>query len=114
MPYLKLQTNTRIDDEALLIKDITALLSTILGKPEKFIMIAVEPEIQIHFGGSDEPAAFVELKSIGLPAEITPKLSLAVCTLLEEQLEIPADRVYIEFSDAQRNMFGWNKGTFEK
>jgi phenylpyruvate tautomerase PptA (4-oxalocrotonate tautomerase family) len=114
MPYLKLQTNRRVDDKRQLISEISGLLATILGKPEKFIMIAVEPGIQLHFGGSDEPAAFVELKSIGLPADITPKLSRAVCTLLEEQLDIPADRVYIEFSDAKRNMFGWNKGTFEK
>ncbi|RLD31936.1 MAG: hypothetical protein DRI73_07875 [Bacteroidetes bacterium] len=31
-----------------------------------------------------------------------------------ETLNIPKERVYIEFSSAERHMFGWNGKTFEK
>ncbi len=113
MPYLKIQTNKEIADKSLLMKEMTGLLMDLLGKPEKFIMIALEPEIHMQFGGSPDPTAFVEIKSIGLAVDATPKLSQAVCKLLEKHLQIPTDRIYIEFSDAPRNMFGWNGKTFE-
>jgi phenylpyruvate tautomerase len=113
MPYLKIQTNKEIADKSLLMKEMTGLLMDLLGKPEKFIMIAVEPLIEMLFGGTNEPTAFVELKSIGLPTNVTTELSEAISKLLNKHLEISADRIYIEFSDAPRNMFGWNAGTFE-
>ena len=112
MPYLKIQTNKEIADKSLLMKEMTGLLMDKLGKPEKYIMIAVEPLTEMFFGGTDEPTAFVELKSIGLPVEATSELSEAICRLLNKHLGIPQNRIYIEFSDAPRNMFGWNGGTF--
>ncbi|MEA1887081.1 MAG: phenylpyruvate tautomerase MIF-related protein [Bacteroidota bacterium] len=114
MPYLKLQTNREIDDKDLLMKKITGLLMDLLGKSEKFIMIAFEPGLELYFGGNNDPAAFIELKSIGLPSDITTKLSAAICKLLKQRLGIPSDRIYVEFSDAPPHMFGWNSGTFER
>jgi hypothetical protein len=93
-------------------KEMTELLVDQLSKPEKYIMIAVEPITDMYFGGSNEPAAFVELKSIGFPPDGTPKLSEAICEFLQMKLGISPDRVYIEFSDAPRHMFGWNSDTF--
>jgi len=112
MPYLKIQTNREVADRDLLMKEMTDLLMDLLAKPEKYIMIAVEPVTDMYFGGNNEPAAFVELKSIGFPPDSTPKLSEAICKLLQMQLGISPERVYIEFSDAPRHMFGWNSDTF--
>ncbi len=112
MPYLKIQTNKEIAEKDMLMKEMTGILVNFLGKPEKFIMIAVEPLIEMSFGGTNEPTAFIELKSIGLPTDVTSELSEAICKLLNKHLGIPPDRIYIEFSDAPRNMFGWNGGTF--
>jgi len=114
MPYLKLQTNSNIENRKALMKNITALLMKELEKPEKFIMVALEPVTDMLFSGSTDPAAFVELKSIGLPPEKTSGLSAAICTLLNKKLSLPADRIYIEFTDSPGDMFGWNKGTFKK
>ena len=113
MPYLKIQSNTEISDKKIIIDEMTELIKEILGKPDRFIMIAVENKIEMSFAGSDEPTAFVELKSIDLPGNKTAVLSDRICWLLNHQLGIPADRVYIEFSDAPRNMFGWDGATFE-
>ena len=112
MPYLKIQTNKEIVDKGLLMKEMTNLLKDLLGKPEKFIMVAVDPLIEMSFGGSYEPAAFIELKSIGLPSDVTSELSEAICKLIHLHIDIPPDRIYIEFIDAPRNMFGWNGGIF--
>jgi len=112
MPYLKIQSNKEIADKGLLMKEMTALLADLLKKPEKYIMISIEPVTDIYFDGNDGPAAFVELKSIGFPPDSTPQLSEAICGLLHRRLVISPDRVYIEFSDSPRHMFGWNSDTF--
>ncbi len=112
MPVLKVQTNAVIEDKEAFMQEATALLSKVLGKPAQYIMVIPEPGTEILFGGSSDPAAFVELKSISLPEEETATISAALCTFLESTLGVPQDRIYIEFSNAERHMFGWNGGTF--
>ncbi|MGD8630473.1 MAG: phenylpyruvate tautomerase MIF-related protein, partial [Gammaproteobacteria bacterium] len=58
------------------------------------------------------PLAYLELKSIGLPESRTADLSRALCEMLADAAGIDPDRVYIEFTDAPRKMWGWNSGTF--
>lgn len=114
MPMLKIQTNITLADESK--KALAALASStvagILGKPERYVMVGIEENTSMLFGGSDAPLAYLELKSIGLPENQTSEFSARLAKLLEEQLGLPADRVYIEFADAPRNMWGWNGGTF--
>ncbi len=112
MPVLKVQTNAGIIDKETFMKEATDLLSRVLRKPPQYIMILPEPDKDVMFGKSEEPAAFVELKSIGLPEDETADISSEICTFLEEKLGVPQDRMYIEFSNAERHMFGWNGGTF--
>lgn len=114
MPYLKIQTNHRLDDEqsAAFIKSASQLVAEGLGKPERYVMVALEPPVPMVFAGSDAPTVFMELKSIGLPENRTPQLSQSLCQLVNSELGVPADRVYIEFQDAPRKMWGWDSGTF--
>lgn len=114
MPYLKIQTNQRLDDTqaAAFIKSASQLVAEGLGKPERYVMVALEPPIPMVFAGSDEPTVFMELKSIGLSENQTPQLSDGLCQLVNKALGVPADRVYIEFQDAPRKMWGWDGGTF--
>ena len=112
MPVLKVQTNAVIEDKEVFMQEATALLSKILGKPVQYIMIIPEPGTDIMFGGSRDPAVFAELKSISLPEEDTAAISAELCAFLESSLGVPQNRMYIEFSNAERHMFGWNGGTF--
>ncbi len=114
MPLLKIQTNQALDSnrQNTLMSRASQELAEMLGKPERYIMVSVEHNPTMLFGGSDAPLAYLELKSIGLPASKTADFSRALANLLNDQLGLPADRVYIEFSDAPRAMWGWNGGTF--
>ena len=56
--------------------------------------------------------AFLELKSIGLPESITAGVSEALCQLVASETGTDTARIYIEFTDAPRKMWGWNNGTF--
>ncbi len=114
MPYLKLQTNQPCDDTQTreFLTAASHLVAKALGKPESYVMVALEAGVPMLFAGSDDPTAYLELKSIGLPEARTPDLSQALCTLVEFHFKISQDRIYIEFADAPRAMWGWKGGTF--
>lgn len=114
MPLLKIQTNKAVDDSTAkaLISDASAVVADLLGKPERYVMVSFEHNPAMLFGGSNEPLAYLELKSIGLPELQTADLSRSLSDLLNKMLGLPADRIYIEFANAPRNMWGWNSGTF--
>lgn len=114
MPMLKIQTNQSLDADLqkTLMRRTSQEVAAILGKPERYVMVSLEHNPAMLFGGSDAPLAYLELKSIGLPESRTPELSSSLCQLMQEQLGLAADRVYIEFADAPRAMWGWNGGTF--
>lgn len=114
MPYLKIQTNQTVPAEQSsgLLKQASAIVADQLGKPERYVMVSLEPPVPMVFAGSEEPAVFMELKSIGLSESQTPALSEALCQLATEAFSVAMDRVYIEFADAPRKMWGWNGTTF--
>ncbi len=113
MPYLKIQTNQTVTSEQAqaLINKASKLVASELGKPEHYVMVALSPPVPMVFAGSDAPTAYLELKSIGLPESRTADLSKTLCQLMED-LDISQDRVYIEFADAPRAMWGWDAKTF--
>jgi phenylpyruvate tautomerase len=64
------------------------------------------------FAGNEEPAAFLHLKSIGLPQTSLKRLSAALGQLLSEHCCISSNRVYIEFTDAKGAFWGFDGNTF--
>jgi hypothetical protein len=114
MPYLSIETNQTVEASAVrkLMLEASAFVAGLLGKPESYVMISIKPEMPLSFGGTTDPAAFVRLKSIGLPADRCAQLAEQMCTFLDRKLQVPGDRVFIEFKDVERNLFGWNGTTF--
>ncbi|MBT3048610.1 MAG: phenylpyruvate tautomerase MIF-related protein [Candidatus Thiodiazotropha sp.] len=114
MPLLKITTNRELDQGLIgdFLKQASTTVAEILGKPERYVMIGFEHNPQMLFAASGDSLAYLELKSIGLPDDQTRQLSQALCQLMEQQLAIPAERVYIEFSSAERHLWGWNATTF--
>ena len=114
MPFLKIQTNQPLSKDAAsqLAKKASALVATQLGKPESYVMTSVENNPAMTFAGTDDPLAYLELKSIGLPESSTGDASRALCELVSRETGINPERIYIEFTDAARKMWGWNGGTF--
>ena len=83
-----------------------------LGKPERYVMISLDPACSMLFAGEEAPLAYLELKSIGLPGDQTRTFSADLCRLVSEEIGVPAERIFIEFTDAPRSMWGWNGATF--
>ncbi|MDH5190471.1 MAG: phenylpyruvate tautomerase MIF-related protein [Gammaproteobacteria bacterium] len=114
MPLLKIKTNIEISEknETTLLSKASQLTAEQLGKPESYVMVVIETRQSMLFAGSDKPLAYLELKSIGLPENKTGDLSQALCTLINNETGITQDRIYIEFANAERSMWGWNGATF--
>jgi len=112
MPYLHLHTNVSIEDEASFLKLCSETAARSLGKPESYVMVNLSHGRPMLFAGSDEPLAYIELKSLGMPGHATAELSATLCKMVEQELGIEGGRVYIQFSGPDRNMWGWDGGTF--
>jgi len=114
MPFLKIQTNQPLTEASAksLAEKASGRVAELLGKPESYVMVTVETNAAMQFAGSDDPLAYLELKSIGLPKSITASASRVLCDLVAAETGVDAGRIYIEFSDAPRQMWGWNGATF--
>jgi len=112
MPYLNIQTNVPVADAAALLGKASSLVADMLGKPESYVLVHLDADVPLIFAGSDAPAAYLQLKSLGLAQDKTAGYSLNLCALMAEILAIEASRVYIEFSAPERHMWGWNGATF--
>ncbi|MCB1830544.1 MAG: hypothetical protein KDI49_04610 [Gammaproteobacteria bacterium] len=114
MPTLIIQTNVEIaaDRRRQILAEASSTVAGMLGKPESYVMVILKPNTDMLFAGADEPLAFLELKSLGLPEERTADFSAILCRLMKTHFGIPQERVYIEFASPPRHMFGWNSRTF--
>ena len=114
MPYFSVGTNQKLDETSTLavMKKASSFIAGLLGKPESYVMISINPGISLTFAGTSDPSAFVRLKSIGLPKDRCTELSEKICRFIGQELQVPKDRIFIEFKDLDRDMFGWNGKTF--
>lgn len=114
MPYLKLTTSVAISKEQSpkLLSQFSQLLAKETGKPERYVMVELAAGKDMLFGGSSEPLAYVECKSIGLSARQAKSLSASISQLLASDLQLSAERIYVEFSNCPAEFWGWNGSTF--
>ena len=113
MPYLKIQTNIPLSKIAgpNVLKHASALVAKELGKPEEYVMVALEDNTPMVFAGSDDPAAFLELRAIGLPMKSTRQLSKVLCKLVSKHLGVPSGRIFVNFADVPPSQWGWKGDT---
>ena len=114
MPYFKIETNKSMEASYAedFAREASSFACRLLGKPEKYMMVSVRHSLTMLFGGAMAPAAYVTLKSIGLAKEKCEAYSKNICEFMQSTLDIPPDRVYIDFNSIDGSMFGWNKATF--
>jgi phenylpyruvate tautomerase len=116
MPLLNIFSSANALDEPALsqtLRSLSKLLAAELGKPERYVMVGLAPRMAMSFGGSREPACYAELKNVGtLTDEKVEQLSALLCDALGQALSLPKDRIYIEFTNADGALWGFDGGTF--
>jgi phenylpyruvate tautomerase len=114
MPLLNVFTSADLPaDRAAWLRHLSGLLAQALGKPEEYVMVVINPRPEMTFGGSAEPACYAELKNVGRfsSAEVEA-LSQKLCGELAAGLRVANDRIYIEFTNADGALWGWDGSTF--
>ena len=114
MPLLTVTTNRprSPDERREAVRHLSRVVAEVLGKSERYVMVSLQCNPDMLFAGNDAPLALLRLNSIGLPHERTTELSATLTDAVTGLLGVAADRVYIEFCDAERHLWGWNGGTF--
>lgn len=112
MPLLTIRTNIKLDNKSQFAEAASLTVANILNKPESYVMVHVEDEQCLVFAGEHQACALLQLKSLGLPEDSTADFSTRLCDFIHTQAGISPSRIYIEFSNPQRHMWGWDKRTF--
>ncbi|KAL1368758.1 hypothetical protein HN51_022902 [Arachis hypogaea] len=102
MPCLYISTNVNVDGINLdpIFSEATSAISTIIGKPEKFVMVILKGSVPITFEGNKEPAAYAEIVSMGgINKEVKKKLIATIGTILQSKLSIPRTRFFLKVFD---------------
>jgi len=114
MPLLNLFTSAELPaDRAAWLGQLSVLLAKALDKPEEYVMVIANPRPEMTFGGTGDPACYAELKNVGrLSAAEVETLSGQLCQALSAALGVTGDRIYIEFTNADGALWGWDGTTF--
>ena len=91
-----------------------SILSEEIGKSPDFVLTMINFCENMSFGDSPAYCAFVEVKNVGkINPEITSLISKRLCSLISDFLEIEEEKIYIEFQESERHLWGWDGKTFD-
>lgn len=112
MPFVNVNTNTDISKEQeIAVKSQLGKAIENLGKTESWLMVCFNSNKPLYFKGDDAPAAFVDVSVFGKSTnEQCEKMTVSVCSIIEKELGIPADRTYVKYSGTSQ--WGWNNMNF--
>lgn len=114
MPYLHVQTNvnpTEAERSAFL-EAATEVVAKELGKNRAYVMACIETGLSLNFNSSELPAAFMELKVLGLNASKNKSLATLLSDLARVHLHISEDRCFSRFADTPRGHWGLGNDVF--
>lgn len=114
MPYIEVKTNTALssEKEVTLKSEIAEILaSSFPGKTENWLMIDFTDKVRMYFAGESTPCAMIEIALFGHGSDKSyDKMTSGICALIEKELEIPQDRVYVKYTEIDH--WGWNGSNF--
>ncbi|WP_051307228.1 phenylpyruvate tautomerase MIF-related protein [Desulfomicrobium escambiense] len=112
MPCLELTTNVRVTDKSALMRALSDCVCKGLGKAETYMMVIVNGEVPMLFGGSEEPVAHLTLRALNLKEEAIRVLAGDLTAIVQDMLGIESQRTYIVFMDADMGKWAWDGRAF--
>lgn len=113
MPCIQIKTSVSIasEKENNIKSRLGKAIEVIPGKSENWLMVTVSGDEHVWFKGTNKPAAFVDVSVYGREdARAFNALTAEICDILNDELNIPADRIYVKYSATAH--WGWNGGNF--
>jgi phenylpyruvate tautomerase PptA (4-oxalocrotonate tautomerase family) len=116
MPLIELDTSCDVSDagkKQTLVAGLSRLAADGTGKPEQYVMACVRDRVAMVMSGGTGPCALVTIKAIGgLSKAVNQGLAGKITQMLQKELAIPAERVYITFQELDGGHWAWNGKTF--
>ncbi|MBR2722276.1 MAG: hypothetical protein IKC31_01060 [Clostridia bacterium] len=114
MPFIDTKLNFPLSEEkeAALKAKLGEAIAVFPGKNEYWLMLNFSDSCRMWFRGHNSfPIAMVEVKLFGAPkAEHCQAMTREICRIFGEELALPADRIYVEYSHTDQ--WGWNGENF--
>lgn len=116
MPHFRLETN--VPQEKIptdLPQKLCNVIAKSLSKPLNYCVATVIGGVNMSWGGTDEPAAQATLMSIGaLGVAENKKHSKVLYDLIQTELKISPERMYITYTSVPASDVGYNRTTFHE
>jgi phenylpyruvate tautomerase PptA (4-oxalocrotonate tautomerase family) len=110
MPLLKVQLTEELSSEKKVSMHtrLCEIVSDVFSKPAPYIMVIIEKS-DISMAGKCGKTSFIELRSIGgITEKNTAAFTEMVTHYISNETGIPAERIFINFSDIPGSLWGWN------
>ena len=114
MPYINLKTTKTVSPEKCeAIKTAFGkAIESFPGKTEAWLMVGIEDGVKLWFkGDASSDSAIVDVDLLGqVNADASEKMTKVVCDILENELGISPDRIYVKYTGYKD--WGWNGQNF--
>ena len=113
MPFIDSKITVKMSEEKKeAIKAKLGAAASIIGKPERYVMIGIDDEYTLYFAGNKlEKGAYVSVDIFGSSnSSASEEMTAKICEIFEEELGIPAANIYVEYRATPD--WGWNGGNF--
>lgn len=113
MPFIDSKITVSVSDEKKeKIKSEIGKAISILHKPESYLMVGINDNYDLWFAGEKlQKGAYVSVDVFGdINAADSSKMSGVICDVLNNELGIPDDKVYVEYRGTHN--WGWNGSNF--
>ncbi|KAG9394777.1 Macrophage migration inhibitory factor [Carpediemonas membranifera] len=114
MPAAQIMTNAPIEDKKAFLKNMSAAISEVTGKPEAYIMCSVQDNVDMIMSmATEKPCCFITFSCIGvISATKNRSMSEAFSSLMQKTCGVSPERCYINFVKVERENWGFNGSTF--
>ncbi len=115
MPFIKIMlSDTANIDKQQIMKEISRIAGEETGKGETKIMVAIT-DADFLMRGEAADCAFIDVRGIGkIEREINDKISSKAAAVITALTKIPADNIYLNFTDFSRDNWGNRNGVSSK
>ena len=113
MPFIDSKVTVKLTEEKKnSVKTRLGQAISIFHKSETYLMVGFEDEYDLYMSGNRlEKGAYVSVSLFGnASSDDYEKMTSAICDILQDELGIPADHVYVTYHGV--NDWGWNGRNF--
>ena len=104
MPFINAKFSETVSPEKEIeIKSALGEAITLLGKPERYLMVEIEDNRRLYFGGkNDAPIAFFDVSLLhSAPRASYEKLTARLCEIAKDSMGVDGSNVYVKFEETE-------------